>query len=100
MTDLPFTGGYTYSAIPANAANLEGALALANYLLTIPVQQAVVETLGGFPAVGWDMLPAELQEQYTNVITDVVPTWPGGDYQSAMVEGWYNNVATNIDPAS
>ena len=42
------------------------------------------------------MLPADLQTQYTDVITDVVPTWPGGAYGAAMVEGWYNNVATNI----
>lgn len=100
LTDLPFTGGYSYSAIPSNSTNQEGALALANFLLTPEIQQAVVEQLGGFPAVNWDLLPAELQEQYTSVITDVVPTWPGGDYGAAMVEGWYNNVATNIDPNS
>ena len=73
---------------------------LSNFLLKPEIQVAVVEQLGGFPVVGWDTLPAELQEQYTDVITDVVPTWPGGDYGAAMVEGWYNNVATNIDPAS
>lgn len=100
LTDLPFTGGYSYNAIPSNSTNQEGALALANFLLTIPVQEEVVQQLGGFPAVSWDLLPADLQEQYTDVITDVVPTWPGGDYGSAMVEGWYNNVATNIDPNS
>jgi putative spermidine/putrescine transport system substrate-binding protein len=100
LTDLPFTGGYSYSAIPSNSTNIEGALALSNFLLTPEIQVAVVEQLGGFPVVGWDTLPAELQEQYTDVITDVVPTWPGGDYGAAMVEGWYNNVATNIDPAS
>ncbi len=100
LQDLPFTGGYSYSAIPANAANVEGALALANFVLGIETQQLVVETIGGFPAISWDDLPAELQSQYTNVITSTVPTWPGGDYGAAMVEGWYNNVATNIDPAS
>lgn len=100
LQDLPFTGGYAYSAIPANAANQEGALALANFVLTVEMQQAIVENIGGFPAVAWDMLPAELQSQYTNVITTTVPTWPGGAYGAAMVEGWYKNVATNIDPAS
>jgi putative spermidine/putrescine transport system substrate-binding protein len=100
LTDLPFTGGYSYSAIPSNSTNQEGALALSNFLLEPEMQVAVVEQLGGFPVVAWDTLPAELQEQYTDVITDVVPTWPGGDYGAAMVEGWYNNVATNIDPAS
>lgn len=100
LQDLPFTGGYTYASIPSNASNLEGALALADFLLSLEMQQTIVEEIGGFPAVAWDLLPAELQSQYTNVITDTVPTWPGGEYSAAMVEGWYNNVATNIDPAS
>ncbi|MDX2163203.1 MAG: extracellular solute-binding protein [bacterium] len=100
LQDLPFTGGYAFSAIPRNAGNPDGALALANFLLSEEIQQAIVENIGGFPAVGWDLLPADLQTQYTSVITDTVPTWPGGEYSAAMVEGWYNNVATNIDPAS
>ncbi|MEP7291346.1 MAG: extracellular solute-binding protein [Chloroflexota bacterium] len=96
LTDLPFTGGYNYSAIPANSTNLEGALALADFVLSTEMQLQVVEQLGGFPAISWDMLPPELQEQYTDVITEVVPTWPGGDYGAAMVQGWYDNVATNV----
>jgi putative spermidine/putrescine transport system substrate-binding protein len=100
LQDLPFTGGYTNAAIPSNAGNLEGALALANFLLTTEIQETIVQEIGGFPAISWEDLPAELQTQYTNVITDTVPTWPGGEYTAAMVEGWYNNVATNIDPAS
>jgi putative spermidine/putrescine transport system substrate-binding protein len=100
LQDLPFTGGYAYSAIPSNSTNQEGALALADFVLRPEIQQALVENIGGFPAIGWDELPAELQEQYTNVITENVPSWPGGDYGAAMVEGWYNNVATNIDPNS
>jgi putative spermidine/putrescine transport system substrate-binding protein len=100
LQDLPFTGGYAMSAIPSNAANVEGALALANFMLTVEMQQSVVESIGGFPAVAWDMLPEELQTQYTDVITDNVPTWPGGEYGALMVEGWYENVATNIDPNS
>lgn len=100
LQDLPFTGGYAYSAIPANSTNKEGALALANFLLSPEMQQEIVTKLGGFPAISWDLLPADLQSQYTDVITDVVPTWPGGAYGAAMVEGWYNNVATNIPMGS
>ena len=100
LQDLPFTGGYAYSAIPSNAANLEGALALANFVLREDIQASVTSEIGGFPAINWDLLPTELQEQFTSVITDTVPTWPGGEYGSAMVEGWYNNVATNIDRSS
>lgn len=100
LQDLPFTGGYAYSAIPVNAPNLEGALALANFVLTREMQSAVVEQIGGFPAISWDELPTELQDQFNSVITDTVPTWPGGEYSALMVEGWYNNVATNIDRSS
>ncbi|MDL1899789.1 extracellular solute-binding protein [Anaerolineae bacterium CFX9] len=100
LQDLPFTGGYTYASIPSNASNLEGALTLANFLLEVEIQELIVREIGGFPAIAWDMLPDELQTQYTSVITDTVPTWPGGAYTAAMVEGWYNNVATNIDRSS
>ncbi len=96
LTDLPFTGGYAYSGIPANSTNKEGALALANFLLTPEIQASIVQEIGGFPAIDWSALPNELQTQFTDVITDTVPTWPGGDYGAAMVEGWYKNVATNI----
>jgi putative spermidine/putrescine transport system substrate-binding protein len=102
LTDLPFTGGYAYAAIPSNSTNQAGALALANYILTPEIQQHVVEDLGGFPAISWSALPADLQTKYTDVITDVVPTWPGGAYGAAEVQGWYDNVATNIqrDPTA
>jgi len=102
LTDLPFNGGYTYSAIPANSTNKEGALALANFMLTPEIQQGIIETLSGFPAISWTLLPADLQTKYTDVITSVVPVWPGGAYGAAMVQGWYNNVATNIqrDPTA
>lgn len=96
LTDLPFTGGYAFSGIPSNSTNQEGALALANFLLTPEIQASIVQEIGGFPAISWSALPKELQTQFTDVITDTVPTWPGGDYGSAMVEGWYKNVATNI----
>jgi putative spermidine/putrescine transport system substrate-binding protein len=102
LTDLPFTGGYAYAAIPNNATNKDGALKLANYILTPEIQQHVVNDLGGFPAISWSALPADLQTKYTDVITSVVPTWPGGAYGAAEVQGWYDNVATNIqrDPTA
>ncbi|MEZ4667299.1 MAG: extracellular solute-binding protein [Anaerolineae bacterium] len=100
LQDLPFTGGYAYSGIPSNSTNQEGALALANFVLSPAMQESVVNVVGGFPAISWSDLPEELQSQFTDVITDTVPTWPGGAYGAAMVEGWYKNVATNIDPNS
>ncbi len=100
FTDLPFPGGYTTLAIPKNSANLKGAQDFVNYLLSAEGQTSVVKNIGGFPAISWDMLPTELQTQFNSVITDRVPVWPGGAYSGPLTQGWYEKVATNIDPKS
>jgi putative spermidine/putrescine transport system substrate-binding protein len=100
FTDLPMPGGYTQLSIPRNAANLQGALDFVNFMLSVEGQSSVVESIGGFPAIRWDLLPAEQQERFNEVITDNVPLWTNGDYNAPLVEGWYNTVATDIDPAS
>src|SRR5262249_28445466 len=100
FTDLPFPGGYAYGSIPKNAAHLEGALALANFILSDEIQASVVQTIGGFPAVSWDRLPKEMRQQFNSVITDNVPSWPGGKYDDDKNKGWYENVATNIQQGS
>jgi putative spermidine/putrescine transport system substrate-binding protein len=94
--DLPMVGGYATSTIPTNAAHLECSLAFANFLLTPEVQQSVIEDIGGFPAVSWTMLPEELQQKFTSVIATEVPNFPGGDWETAMNDGWYKTVAPNI----
>ncbi len=96
--DLPFPGGYAYLAIPKNAKNVDGALAFVNFMLSQEMQISAVQDIGGFPAVGWELLPAELQSEFTDVITSNVPFWPGGEYNAARNKGWYEQVATNIDP--
>jgi putative spermidine/putrescine transport system substrate-binding protein len=96
--DLPFPGGYAYFAVPKNAANVEGALAFVNFMLSEEMQTSVVQEIGGFPAVGWDTLPADLQSDFTDVITENVPAWPGGAYDAARNKGWYEQVATNLEP--
>jgi putative spermidine/putrescine transport system substrate-binding protein len=97
LEDLPLVGGFASSTIPSNAANLECALEFGNFLLSSEVQQSVVEDIGGFPAISWDLLPQELRERFAGVITDQVPEFPGGDWNSAMNDGWYVNVAPNIN---
>ncbi|MEZ4675162.1 MAG: extracellular solute-binding protein [Caldilineaceae bacterium] len=95
LSDLPMVGGYAAAAIPTNASNLEGALALADFLLSSEIQESVVRDIGGFPAVNWDQLPAELQEDFNDVITDNVPSF-GGPWTGPMYEGWYTNVAPDV----
>lgn len=100
FTDLPMPGGYTQLSIPRNAANLQGALDFVNFMLSVEGQTSVVSDIGGFPAIEWNLLSAEVQERFNSVITDNVPLWTNGDYNAPLVEGWYNNVATDIDPNS
>jgi len=96
LEDLPMVGGYASSTIPVNASNLDGALALANYLLSTEAQESVVREIGGFPAIAWAELPAELQEDFNDVITANVPSF-GGVWSGPAVEGWFTNVAPEIE---
>lgn len=96
LEDLPMVGGYASSAIPVNSTNLEGALVLANYMLSPEMQESVVRVIGGFPAISWDELPAELQADFNDVITDNVPSF-GSVWQPAMYDGWYTYVAPDIE---
>src|SRR5262249_16826609 len=100
FTDLPMPGSYTTLAIPKNAKNLKGAQDFVNYMLSAEGQTSVVSSIGGFPAIGWDQLPKDMQVQFNSVITDNVPLWPGGDWEAPLVKGWYEQVAPNIDPKS
>ncbi len=97
LEDLPFVGGYAASTIPSNAAHLEGALTLTEFLLTPEIQTSVVQDIGGFPAIRWELLSTDLQQEFTDVVTDEVPVFPGGEWEAAMNDGWYSNVAPNVD---
>ncbi len=96
LEDLPMAGGYASSAIPVNASNLDGALALANYLLSPEGQESVVRVIGGFPAIDWENFPPELQEDFNDVITSDVPSF-GGVWVGPAIDGWYANVAPEIE---
>ncbi|MBW7883294.1 MAG: extracellular solute-binding protein [Caldilineaceae bacterium] len=95
LDDLPMVGGYASSAIPVNAPHLDGALALANFLLSPEMQESVVRDIGGFPAISWSSLPAELQEDFNDVITDNVPSF-GDPWVASMFDGWYTFVAPDV----
>jgi putative spermidine/putrescine transport system substrate-binding protein len=98
FADLPMPGGYAMMGMPKNTRNPQGAYDYMNFLLSPEIQESVVRDIGGFPAISWSLLPAELQSQYTSVITDNVPNWPGGEYNAARNKGWYEKVATNLQP--
>jgi putative spermidine/putrescine transport system substrate-binding protein len=96
LQDLALCGGFAYSAIPSNATDLEGAVKLANFMLSPETQTSCVREIGGFPGISWDNLPPELKAEYIDVIPVSIPTFPSGDWQTAKNDGWYTNVATNL----
>ena len=96
LSDLPMVGGYAASTIPSNSTDLEGALLLANYLLSSEMQESVVREIGGFPSISWDELPSELREDFNDVITDTVPSF-SSSWRAAMFDGWYTHVAPDVE---
>ena len=97
LSDLGFPGNFARITIPANAANKAVAVKLADFILSQDVQSAVITKLGGFPGVSWDYVAPELREKYKDLIPASIPVFPGGDWEKAINEGWYRNVAPNVD---
>ena len=100
LTDLGLPGGFTKLAVLSNGANKDAALKLADFVLSEPIQSAVLTELGGFPGVSWDYIAADLREKFADIIPTTIPTFPGGDWETAVNDGWYRAVAPNVDPAS
>ena len=54
--------------------------------------------LGGFPGVSWDYIsPPICSAKFKDIVPTSIPVFPGGDWQKAVNDGWYRNVAPNID---
>src|SRR5579859_848516 len=99
FTDLPMTGGYVYTAIPVNATHMDGALAFANYYISLENQKSVVKDIGGFPAIKKELLPQDLQTLLSAALSDKAPpVWPSGAWSNALNAGWYKFVATALPP--
>lgn len=100
LSDLGLPGGFTKLAVLSNGVNKDAALKLADFLLTEGIQSAVLTELGGFPGVSWEHVSPELREKFADIIPTTIPTFPGGDWEKAVNDGWYRAVAPNVDPAS
>lgn len=100
LQDLGFPGGFARDTIPTNGLNKDAALKLADFILSEEIQSAVLTELGGFPGVSWDYVSADLREKFKDVIPASIPVFPGGDWEKAINESWYRNIAPNVDPAS
>jgi len=100
LTDLALAGGFTKIGVFSNGLNKDLALKLCDFVLSEEIQSAVLSELGGFPGVSWDYVSQDLREKYKDVIPVSIPVFPGGDWEKAINDGWYRNVAPNVDRAS
>jgi putative spermidine/putrescine transport system substrate-binding protein len=96
LTDLALCGDFSRMTIFSNGAHKDAALKLAAFMLTKEIQEAIITEIGGFPSVSWDHLSDELRRKYADVIPATIPTFPSGDWEKAVNDGWYRNVAPNI----
>lgn len=96
LQDLPFSGGFAWSAIPTQAAHKDVAFKLADFMLTPEVQAQMISDFGAFPGIKWDSLSADLAAKYKSVASTVMPSFPGGKWGAALNDGWYSNVATDV----
>lgn len=97
LTDLAFSGGSARTVVLSNGVNRDATLKLADFVLSEEIQSLIVTELGGFPGVSWDYVSPELREKYAAIVPETIPTFPGGDWGSAISDGWYRNVAPNVD---
>ncbi|MDQ0456783.1 extracellular solute-binding protein [Rhizobium paknamense] len=95
LQDLAFTGGFSGVVVPSVALNQAAALKLSDYIISPAIQEKVVTDLGGFPSIGWDNLSKELQDKFAKVAPKSIPLFPG-NWEPALFEGWYRNVASTI----
>jgi putative spermidine/putrescine transport system substrate-binding protein len=97
LQDLALPGGFSRSLVIANGANKDASIKLADFILSEEIQSAVLSELGGFPGVSWEYVSQDLRTKYANVIPTTIPSFPGGDWEKAINDGWYRNVAPNVD---
>lgn len=97
LQDLALAGGFTRSIVIENGTNHDAALKLADFILSEEIQSAILTELGGFPGVSWDHVSAELRERFADIVPKSIPTFPNGDWSAAINDGWYRNVAPNVD---
>lgn len=96
LQDLALCGGFSRITVPTNAAHLDVAMELMSYVMSEEIQSKIITELGGFPGVSWDYVDADLRAKYSDVIPASIPTFPSGDWEAVINDGWYRNVAPGV----
>ncbi|WP_086999320.1 extracellular solute-binding protein [Rhizobium sullae] len=96
LGDLALCGNFSRMTVLSNGAHKDVALKLAAFLLTKEMQEAIITEIGGFPGISWDHISDDLRQKYADVVPASIPTFPSGDWEPAINDGWYRNVAPGI----
>ncbi|WP_176086799.1 extracellular solute-binding protein [Martelella sp. HB161492] len=96
LKDLAFVGGYAFCTIPSNSVHRDTALKLADVLISPEVQEQIVLQIAGFPAIEWSYLSEETRTANADIIPSSIPAFPDGEWEAAVNDGWYRNVAPGI----
>ena len=70
ISDPSFTGGASYLGIPATSPDQEGALVLANWLLSPEAQAIIADSVSGYPVIELDQLPEDVQSMFADANVD------------------------------
>ncbi|BCP52294.1 ABC transporter substrate-binding protein [Kaistia sp. 32K] len=100
LQDLALCGGFSRGVVLSNGVNREAALRLADFILSEEIQGAILTELGGFPGVSWDYISTDLRKRFADIVPQSIPTFPEGKWEAAVNDGWYRNVAPNVDRKS
>ncbi|WP_163264618.1 extracellular solute-binding protein [Chelativorans alearense] len=96
LQDLALCGDFSRAVIIENGTNKDAALKLADFVLSEAIQSAILTELGGFPGVSWDYVEPALRERFSDIVPTTIPTFPSGQWEAAINDGWYRNVAPNV----
>lgn len=66
ISDPSFTGSASYLGIPRTSDNTEGAIALANFVLSPEGQTIIADQISGYPVISLDLLPEEIVDQFVD----------------------------------
>lgn len=66
ISDPSFTGSASYLGIPRTSDNTEGAIDLANFVLSPEGQTIIAEQISGYPVISLDLLPEDIAAQFAD----------------------------------
>ena len=74
----------------------QDALELVRLLKGIPAKINLIP-FNPWPGSNYGTSPSSRIERFADIVPTSIPTFPGGDWSGPINDGWYRNVAPNVD---